>query len=136
LWRSASRHGEVREEAFELLRTLGLSADAGTRIADLPYGKQRLIEIAIALGIQPRVLLLDEPAAGVPSVESETILQVLDHLPQSIAILIIEHDMDVVFRFAERITVLVEGRVLCEGTPGEIAGDPQVRRVYLGERNE
>jgi ABC-type branched-subunit amino acid transport system ATPase component len=136
LWRSASRHGDVREEAFELLRALGLSADAGTRIADLPYGKQRLIEIAIALGIQPRVLLLDEPAAGVPSVESETILQVLDHLPQSIAVLIIEHDMDVVFRFAERITVLVEGRVLCEGTPGEIAGDPQVRRVYLGERNE
>ena len=79
--------------------------------------------------------VLDEPAAGVPSLESATILQVLDRLPEEIGVLIIEHDMDVVFRFAQRITVLVEGKVLCEGTPTEIAGDTRVQRVYLGERH-
>jgi branched-chain amino acid transport system ATP-binding protein len=82
------------------------------------------------------VLLLDEPAAGVPSLQSGMILDVLDRLPGEIAVLIIEHDMDVVFRFAQRITVLVEGRVLCEGAPAEIAADPRVRRVYLGERHD
>ena len=102
---------------------------------DLPYGKQRLVEIAIALGLKPKVLLLDEPAAGVPSQESERILQALDKLPGDIAILIIEHDMDLVFRFAQRITVLVQGEVLCEGTPAEIAGDVRVKSVYLGERH-
>jgi branched-chain amino acid transport system ATP-binding protein len=126
----------VREESFGLLEALGLSQDAGKRIVDLPYGKQRLVEIAIALGLKPRVLLLDEPAAGVPSLESGMILQVLDRLPGEIAVLIIEHDMDVVFRFAQCITVLVEGKVLCEGTPAEIAGDERVQRVYLGERHE
>lgn len=133
LWLPASRHREVRDEAFELLDMLGLAGDAGTRIVDLPYGKQRLVEIAVALGLQPRVLLLDEPAAGVPSLESEMILQVLGRLPGEVAILIIEHDMDVVFRFAQHITVLVQGEVLCEGTPAEIAGDPRVQRLYLGE---
>lgn len=133
-WHPASRHHDVREEALGLLETLGLAEDAGKRVVDLPYGKQRLVEIAIALGLKPRVLLLDEPAAGVPSLESGMILQVLDRLPGEIAVLIIEHDMDVVFRFAQRITVLVEGKVLCEGTPREIAGDARVQRVYLGER--
>ena len=126
---------EVRDEAFTLLDTLGLSDDAGARVVDLPYGKQRLVEIAIALGLKPRVLLLDEPAAGVPSLESGMILRVLDRLPGEIAVLIIEHDMDVVFRFAQCITVLVEGRVLCEGAPEEIASDPRVRQVYLGEQH-
>ncbi len=134
-WHSASRHHDVRDEAFGLLETLGLAEEAGKRVVDLPYGKQRLVEIAIALGLKPRVLLLDEPAAGVPALESGMILQVLDRLPGEIAVLIIEHDMDVVFRFAQRITVLVEGEVLCEGTPAEIAGDARVRRVYLGERD-
>lgn len=135
LWRSANSYREVREESFGFLETLGLSQDAGRRIFDLPYGKQRLVEIAIALGLKPRVLLLDEPAAGVPSLESGMILQALDRLPGEIAVLIIEHDMDVVFRFAQRITVLVEGKVLCEGAPAEIAGDARVQRVYLGERH-
>jgi branched-chain amino acid transport system ATP-binding protein len=134
VWRPASRHHHVREEALVLLETLGLAEEAGKRVVDLPYGKQRLVEIAIALGLRPRVLLLDEPAAGVPSLESGMILQVLDRLPGEIAVLIIEHDMDVVFRFAQRITVLVEGKVLCEGAPAEIAGDARVQRVYLGER--
>jgi len=132
--RAASAHGEVRDESMELLATLGLAEDAGERILDLPYGKQRLVEIAIALGLKPKVLLLDEPAAGVPSVESHRILQVLDKLPEHIAILIIEHDMDLVFRFAQRITVLVQGEVLVEGPPEEIAKDRRVHQVYLGEQ--
>ena len=132
--RAASAHGDVRDESMELLATLGLAEDAGIRILDLPYGKQRLVEIAIALGLKPEVLLLDEPAAGVPSLESHRILQVLDKLPEHIAILIIEHDMDLVFRFAQRITVLVQGEVLVEGPPEEIARDKRVHQVYLGER--
>jgi branched-chain amino acid transport system ATP-binding protein len=135
MWRSASTHARVRAEALELLATFGLQDDAGRRVLDLPYGKQRLVEIAIALGLQPKVLLLDEPAAGVPSLESHRILECLEQLPGNIAILIIEHDMDLVFRFAQRITVLVQGEVLCEGAPTAIANDPRVRRVYLGERH-
>ena len=100
----------------------------------LPYGKQRLVEIAIALGLHPKVLLLDEPAAGVPSTESAIILEIVERLPADIAVLIIEHDMELVFRFARRITVLVQGSVLIEGTPADIAADERVREVYLGER--
>jgi branched-chain amino acid transport system ATP-binding protein len=134
MWRPASAHAEVRDESLELLASLGLAEDAGERVLDLPYGKQRLVELAIALGLKPGVLLLDEPAAGVPSVESERILEVLDRLPGHISILIIEHDMDLVFRFARRITVLVQGEVLVEGTPEEIAKDRRVHQVYLGEQ--
>jgi len=134
-WRPASSHRDIREESLELLAMLGLAEDAQRHVLDLPYGKQRLVEIAIALGLKPTVLLLDEPAAGVPSVESGRILQVLDRLPSDIAILIIEHDMDLVFRFAQRITVLVQGEVLVEGTPAEIAGDRRVHEVYLGEQH-
>jgi ABC-type branched-subunit amino acid transport system ATPase component len=135
MWRPASRYQETIQESQELLSTLGLADEAPARVADLPYGKQRLVEIAIALGLKPKVLLLDEPAAGVPSEESERILQVLDRLPADIAILIIEHDMDLVFRFARRITVLVQGEVLVEGTPEEIAKDRRVHQVYLGEQH-
>jgi ABC-type branched-subunit amino acid transport system ATPase component len=135
LWQPARAFNAVRDESMALLEMLGIAADAGLRITDLPYGKQRLVEIAIALGLQPKVLLLDEPAAGVPSMESDRILQALDALPADIAILIIEHDMDLVFRFAKRITVLVQGEVLCEGTPQEIAADKRVHQVYLGEQN-
>ena len=133
MWRSAARHTEIKDEAMAHLSALGIADDAAIRVADLPYGKQRLVEIAIALGLKPKVLLLDEPAAGVPSSESARILEVLDRLPQDIAILIIEHDMDLVFRFARRITVLVQGVVLVEGTPEEIARDKRVHDVYLGE---
>ena len=133
MWRPARSFSEVRGECMELLENLGLAEDAGRRVADLPYGKQRLVEIAIALGLRPRVLLLDEPAAGVPSAESARILQVLEKLPGEIAILIIEHDMELVFRFARRISVLVQGEVLVEGPPEEIARDRRVQQVYLGE---
>jgi branched-chain amino acid transport system ATP-binding protein len=135
MWKAASRHQEIKDEAMELLNALGLADDAAVRVADLPYGKQRLVEIAIALGLHPKVLLLDEPAAGVPSAETERILQRLEKLPPDIAILIIEHDMDLVFRFARRITVLVQGVVLVEGAPEEIARDVRVHQVYLGEQH-
>jgi branched-chain amino acid transport system ATP-binding protein len=133
MWRSAASHKDIVGESRQLLATLGLADDAEARVADLPYGKQRLVEIAIALGLKPKVLLLDEPAAGVPSEESSRILNNLENLPADIAILIIEHDMDIVFRFARRITVLVQGEVLVEGAPEEIARDKRVHDVYLGE---
>ena len=133
MWKPASKHRAIIDEAAALLATLGLTADARTPVQDLPYGRQRLVEIAIALGLKPKVLLLDEPAAGVPSQDSHHVLEVLAGLPADIAILIIEHDMDLVFRFASRITVLVQGQVLVEGAPQEIAADRRVRDVYLGE---
>jgi ABC-type branched-subunit amino acid transport system ATPase component len=116
-----------------LLETLKLANDASHRIAELPYGRQRLVELAITLGLKPDVLLLDEPAAGVPSTESHIILDAVAALPREIGVLIIDHDMDLVFRFAERITVLVSGAVFAEGTPKEIAANPDVRAVYLGQ---
>jgi ABC-type branched-subunit amino acid transport system ATPase component len=135
MWHPASSHKEIIQETTQLLASLGLADDALVPVKDLPYGKQRLVEIAIALGLHPKVLLLDEPAAGVPSMESERILQVLARLPSDIAILIIEHDMDLVFRFARRITVLVQGEVLVEGPPEQIARDERVHQVYLGEQH-
>jgi branched-chain amino acid transport system ATP-binding protein len=103
------------------------------RTAILPYGKQRLLEIAIALACRPRLLLLDEPAAGVPQSERHEILASIVALPADVTVLLIEHDMDFVFNFADRISVLVNGALLLEGTPDEVARDPRVKAVYLGE---
>jgi branched-chain amino acid transport system ATP-binding protein len=100
---------------------------------NLPYGKQRLVEIALALATRPKILLLDEPGAGIPSAESAEMFGVIAGLPADVTILLIEHDMDLVFRFAERIIVLVNGQVLTEGTPAAIAADERVKEVYLGE---
>ena len=100
--------------------------------SELAYGKRRLLEIAIALACEPRVLLLDEPVAGVPAGEREELLQTVAALPADVTVLLIEHDMDLVFSFANRMTVLVNGVVLTEGTPGEIAADERVKAVYLG----
>ena len=126
-----------REEIDEALRApahrCGSTRDADTLTRNLPYGKQRLVEIALALATRPRILLLDEPAAGIPAAESAELFGVIAALPRDVTILFIEHDMELVFRFAERITVLVGGEVLTEGTPAEIAADPRVREVYLGE---
>jgi ABC-type branched-subunit amino acid transport system ATPase component len=133
LLRPAGARPAVVEEAVELLKSLRLQDDALKPIHELPYGRQRLVEFAIALSLQPKVLLLDEPTAGVPSTESHIIFEAIDELPEDIAVLIIDHDMDVVFRFAERITVLVSGGVLASGTPEEIRGDKEVRAAYLGE---
>jgi branched-chain amino acid transport system ATP-binding protein len=133
-WEStvASRTEEA-DEAFALLESLRLEQEANTVTRQLPYGKQRLVEIALALATRPKILLLDEPAAGIPAGESAEVLDVIARLPGDVTILFIEHDMELVFRFAERITVLVGGKVLTEGTPHEIAADRQVREVYLGE---
>ncbi len=131
--RPAGLRGDVIERAMALLELLRLQDDAGHKISELPYGRQRLVEIAIALGLAPKVLLLDEPAAGVPSAESHIILDAIARLPNDIGVLIIEHDMELVFRFAERITVLVGGRLFAQGTPKEIAANAQVRAVYLGQ---
>ena len=131
--RTVASHKDARDEAMALLCRLQLGDDALSPTHALPYGKQRLVEIALALATQPRILLLDEPAAGIPSGESTELFEVIASLPRDITILFIEHDMNLVFRFAERISVLVAGRVLTEGTPQEIATDPRVREVYLGE---
>ena len=133
-FRPAGSRRDVIEAAYAALERLGLADDAARLVRELPYGRQRLVELAVALGLEPKVLLLDEPAAGVPSTESGIIIDVIESLPADIALLIIEHDMDLVFRLAHRITVLVQGTVLVEGTPQEIAKDPRVREVYLGER--
>jgi branched-chain amino acid transport system ATP-binding protein len=135
-WRPLGRDEALFDEAFALLEGLGLTAQALQPVATLAYGRQRLVEIALALAARPKVLLLDEPAAGVPSAESHLILDAIAALPADIAVLIVEHDMDVVFRFAERITVLAGGAILTEGTPAEIAADEQVRAVYLGRRRD
>jgi len=121
------------EEAQQRLEQMEIAATADRRVSELPYGEQRLLEIAIALSLRPRVLLLDEPAAGVPSHETEVIHQALGRLPADIAILIIEHDMGVVFRFAHEIVVLAQGRVLARGSPAAISADPCVRAIYLGK---
>ncbi len=133
LLRPAGARRAIVEEAYALLEQLGVAEEALRPVREIAYGRQRLVEIAVALGLKPEVLLLDEPAAGVPSGETGTIVDVIERLPADLALLIIEHDMDLVFRLARRITVLVQGTVLIEGTPHEIAHDPQVREVYLGE---
>ena len=132
-WRVAGGRPEIVAEIEGLLTRFGLEFDFDRPTRKLPYGKQRLLEIALALATRPQVLLLDEPAAGVPEEERQDILAALAALPSDVAILLIEHDMDLVFNFAERISVLVAGKLLTEGAPDAIAADERVRAVYLGE---
>lgn len=132
-WRHLARDAETIEEAAELLDRLRLLDCAHTPTKTLPYGRQRMLEIALALALHPRVLLLDEPAAGVPEDESVELYATLTELPPTVAVLLIEHDMDLVFRFAHHITVLVSGSILVEGSPDKISADARVREVYLGE---
>ena len=134
IWhRTVAQQRAAADEANALLQTLQLTRERDELTRNLAYGKQRLLEIALALATKPALLLLDEPAAGIPAGESAELFGVLSKLPRDVTVLFIEHDMDLVFRFAERITVMVAGRVLTEGTPAEIAADPRVREVYLGE---
>jgi ABC-type branched-subunit amino acid transport system ATPase component len=130
---SLTHRREQIDEAYVLLERLNLGPDCLRPTRELAYGRQRLLEMALALAVRPRVLLLDEPAAGVPEGESDELFSVLAELPGDIAILLIEHDMSLVFRFADRITVLAGGAELVTGTPAEIAADPRVREVYLGK---
>jgi branched-chain amino acid transport system ATP-binding protein len=132
-WRKLPAYGDAIDEAYAILVSLRLGASCYRPTHELAYGQQRLLEIALALATKPRVLLLDEPAAGVPHEESTELFAVIAGLPQDIAVLFIEHDMNVVFRFAHRIIVMVGGRILVEGTPSEIAADARVREVYLGK---
>src|SRR5580693_3882211 len=130
------RRSDVIAESMQLLATLKLADVASHRVSELPYGRQRLVELVITLALKPEVLLLDEPAAGVPSAESHIILDAIEGLPKHIAVLIIEHDMDVVFRFAKQVTVMVGGAVFASGTPRDIESNPQVRAVYLGQADK
>ncbi|GEO12745.1 ABC transporter ATP-binding protein [Microvirga aerophila] len=122
----------VADEVHGLLGALGLVEVARRKVGEIAYGQQRLLEIAIALALKPKVLLLDEPAAGVPSSETPRIEQALERLPPSLAVLMIEHDMDLVFRFAKRVVVLAAGEIIFEGLPFEVAANDKVREAYLG----
>ena len=123
---------EIDARVTEILSTLRLADVGRTRVEVLPYGVQRMVELGIALALRPRLLLLDEPAAGVPRAEVGIIFEAIAQLPASMAVLLVEHDIDIVFRFATRIAVLVAGSILVEGTPQEISEHPEVRRLYLG----
>jgi branched-chain amino acid transport system ATP-binding protein len=132
-WRIVGSRSDLVSESVEILERFHLTDVIEERTAVLPYGKQRLLEIAVAIACRPRVLLLDEPAAGVPEDERHEILSAVAALPDDVTVLLIEHDMDIVFSFADRISVLVNGALFVEGTPEEVARDARVKAVYLGE---
>jgi ABC-type branched-subunit amino acid transport system ATPase component len=134
-WKNLPSYRGAIEEAHGILESFNLEKHASKPTRELAYGQQRLLEIALALATKPRVLLLDEPAAGVPKNESAELFEVIARLSSELTILFIEHDMEVVFRFASRILVMVGGRILVEGTPQEISRDERVREVYLGTRH-
>src|SRR5215510_4056876 len=132
MWQPHADGIAVETEASRILAALHLEARADRLVRTLAYGEQRLLEIALALALKPRVLLLDEPAAGVPRGESGVIMDVIAGLPAELAVLLIEHDMDLVFRFAKRIVVLASGAVLTIDTPEEVAADERVKQLYFG----
>jgi branched-chain amino acid transport system ATP-binding protein len=132
-WRVVGSNAAVVEEAADILEKFALADVMFERTGNLPYGKQRLLEIALAIACRPQVLLLDEPAAGVPEAERRDILATVAALPADVTVLLIEHDMDLVFSFAQRISVLVNGALLLDGAPDEVARDARVKAVYLGE---
>lgn len=132
MWRHRNSYGHVLDEAHRILADLQLTRVENHTPSQMAYGDQRLVEIALALALRPKVLMLDEPMAGVPRSEAELILKALDRLPDDLGVIIIEHDMDLVFRFAHRILVLANGAVLADGTPDEIRRHEVVRTVYLG----
>jgi len=133
LWPDRRTRARVDARVSQILATLHLQDEGRRRVELLPYGIQRMVELAIALALEPTILLLDEPAAGVPAAEAGVIFDAIARLPASMAILLIEHDIDIVFRFARRVAVLVAGEILVEGTPAEIRDHAQVRALYLGE---
>ena len=132
-WRSVGSKSAVPVEIFEIVERFRLADVMHERTAILPYGKQRLLEIALAFACRPHVLLLDEPAAGVPDAERNELLATIATLPEEVTVLLIEHDMDLVFSFADHISVLVNGELLVDGAPEEVARDVRVKAAYLGE---
>ncbi|HXW48637.1 MAG TPA: ABC transporter ATP-binding protein [Xanthobacteraceae bacterium] len=132
-WRLVGTKPAVTDEIVEIAERFRLGDVMHERTAILPYGKQRLLEIALAFACRPRVLLLDEPAAGVPEAERHELLTTIEGLPKDVTVLLIEHDMDLVFSFADRISVLVNGALFVDGAPEDVARDPRVKAVYLGE---
>jgi branched-chain amino acid transport system ATP-binding protein len=132
-WRLVGSRPAVTDEIVAIIERFRLADIMHERTAILPYGKQRLLEIALAFACRPQVLLLDEPAAGVPDAERQELLATIGELPADVTVLLIEHDMDLVFSFADRISVLVNGGLLLDGAPEEVARDPRVKAVYLGE---
>jgi len=132
-WRVIGSKSEILDDVVSLIEQFHLADVMYDRTAILPYGKQRLLEIALAIACRPRVLLLDEPAAGVPDAERHEILATIEALPKDVTVLLIEHDMDIVFSFADRISVMVNGALFVEGDPDDVARDPRVKAVYLGE---
>jgi branched-chain amino acid transport system ATP-binding protein len=133
MWHAAGRRRALIERAEGIMERLHLTDRRHHRVSEIPYGVQRLLEIAIALALEPKVLLLDEPAAGIPADEVGVLLDAVDSLPPQIAILMIEHDMHVVRRFATEVHVLVHGRMLMTGPPADVMASPDVRAVYLGD---
>ncbi|MBD9539621.1 MULTISPECIES: ABC transporter ATP-binding protein [Ensifer] len=123
---------DVMSEVADLLGKLGLRELMHRKVSEIAYGQQRLLEIAVALALKPRVLLLDEPAAGVPQSDTGRIEQALADLPADLAVLMIEHDMDLVFRFAKRVVVLAAGGIIFDGSPSDVTKDLRVREAYLG----
>jgi len=123
---------DVMAETEDLLGTLGLGDLMHRKVSEIAYGQQRLLEIAVAMALKPKVLLLDEPAAGVPQSDTGRIEKALADLPGDLAVLMIEHDMDLVFRFAKRVVVLAAGTIIFEGSPADVTKDARVREAYLG----
>jgi branched-chain amino acid transport system ATP-binding protein len=132
-WRVIGSKRAIIDEIVEVAQRFRLTDVLDERTSNLAYGKQRLLEIAVAFACRPRVLLLDEPAAGVPEAERQELLATVANLPRDVSVLLIEHDMDLVFSFADRISVLVNGALFTEGTVEEVSADPRVKAVYLGE---
>jgi branched-chain amino acid transport system ATP-binding protein len=132
-WRRLGHDDAVAAACDTLLTQFHLDDVMDRKVALLPYGKRRLLEIATALACRPRVLLLDEPVAGVPEGERQEIFDIINALPADVSVLLIEHDMDLVFNFAKTVTVLVNGTVFAEGDVQAISNDPRVKAVYLGQ---
>ena len=135
MFRRADRYGAVEDEVEQLLADFRLTQFGDMKINELAYGQQRLVEMALTLALRPRILILDEPAAGVPSSDSHLIVDAIQRLPSDLSVLIIEHDMRLVFSVASSIIVLVNGEILTQGTPHEISHNPRVRELYLGARH-
>jgi branched-chain amino acid transport system ATP-binding protein len=132
LWAAIDGLGDVTAETAAVLGELGLADRAGVLVRNLSYGEQRQLEVAVAVGSRPRVLLLDEPTAGMSPAETAEMVRTIGALPTALTLLIIEHDMDVVFALADRIMVLHYGEVLADGEPEAVRGNPRVAEVYMG----